>query len=232
MEIVFSGLKQKVAELHRLGDRAERWRRALAPLVELICTRAPGYFQRLATPLRGGLHGNSAFSLALMLDAANVLDAAEPRQQLAQQARRLFTDDVACPAAYEPSGTDFLSPCLAEADLVRRVMAPDEFARWLGGLLPDIPHRGETGAWLEPAVVTDASDGKLAHLDGLNLSRAWMLEGIASALRDDDPRRAVLLAAADEHRAAGLAAVTGEHYEGGHWLGTFATYLVTERGLR
>ena len=97
---------------------------------------------------------------------------------------------------------------------------------------PGIPTNGDTDGWLEPAVVTDASDGKLAHLDGLNLSRAWMLEGIATALPEDDPRRAAITATARAHREAGLAAVTGEHYEGGHWLGTFATYLVTERGLR
>jgi len=132
--------------------------------------------------------------------------------------------------AYEPSGQDFLSPCLAEADLMRRVMPASEFATWLRAFLPRIPTNGSS-SWLTPAVVTDPTDPKLAHLDGLNLSRAWMLDGIVRGLPQTDSRRASLQAAALSHRTAGLAAVTGEHYEGGHWLGSFAVYLTTARGL-
>ncbi len=106
---------------------------------------------------------------------------------------------------------------------------PSEYATWLGGFLPQIPTTS-TAAWLPVGVVTDRADPRLAHIDGLNLSRAWMLEGILAGLPGNDPRRPALKAAADAHRAAGLAAVTGEHYEGGHWLGTFATYLVTAKG--
>ena len=144
--------------------------------------------------------------------------------------REFYLADEACPLSYEPSGEDFLSPCLAEADLMRRVLAPAEFAAWLARFLPGLPASGGSG-WLAPAVVTDPSDPKLAHLDGLNLSRAWMLEGIASGLPAGDPRAAAVLAAASAHRDAGLASVTGAHYEGGHWLGTFAAYLTTRRGL-
>ena len=148
---------------------------------------------------------------------------------MADTARRFYLSDVACPLGYEPSGEDFLSPCLAEADLMRRVLPPGSSPPGSAGSSP----AGHASAdWLPVGVVTDRSDGKLAHLDGLNLSRAWMLEGILAGLPEDDPRRAALRAAADVHRAAGLAAVTGEHYEGGHWLGSFATYLVTDRGLR
>jgi len=132
--------------------------------------------------------------------------------------------------AYEPSGHDFLSPCIAEADLMRRVMAPDVFAVWLKGFLPGIPEDGAAG-WLRPETVTDPTDGKLAHLDGLNLSRAWMLEGIAAGLPAGDDRVEAIQGSADAHAEAGLASVTGEHYEGGHWLGSFATYLVTRRGI-
>ena len=113
---------------------------------------------------------------------------------------------------------------------MRRVLEAHAFARWLAEFLPAIPRHGG-GDWLAPGVVTDPSDPKLAHLDGLNLSRAWMLEGIAAGLPADDARRAALLAAADRHRADSLPRVTGEHYEGGHWLGSFATYLATGRGL-
>jgi hypothetical protein len=110
------------------------------------------------------------------------------------------------------------------------VLAPPEFAAWLGAFLPGLPLDG-SGDWLEPAVVTDPTDGKLVHLDGLNLSRAWMLEGIAGGLPEDDPRRAGLLGAAGVHARSGLASVSAENYEGGHWLGSFAVYLVTQRGL-
>ena len=144
--------------------------------------------------------------------------------------RRLYLDDRSCPLGYEPSGQDFLSPCLAEADLVRRVLSQREFGEWLGAFLPGIPTTGEV-SWLPVAVVTDRADGKLAHLDGLNLSRAWMLEGIASGLPEGDRRRTALLAAARIHTEAALPHVSGEEYAGGHWLGSFATYLVTGRGL-
>src|SRR5205807_8796905 len=132
--------------------------------------------------------------------------------------------DRNCPITYEPSGEDFLSPCIAEADLMRRVLPAKEFAAWLTAFLPEIN--------VKPEVVTDPSDPKLAHLDGLNLSRAWMLEGLASALPPDDLRWNALSTAAEEHRRAGLAAVTGAHYEGGHWLGSFAVYLTTRRGVQ
>ena len=114
---------------------------------------------------------------------------------------------------------------------MRRILAPDEFASWLTGFLPQIPVQPKAD-WLPVAVSPDPSDPKLAHLDGLNLSRAWMLEGILAGLPANDPRREALTAAAEAHRAAGLAAVTGEHYEGGHWLGSFAVYLATRRGIQ
>jgi hypothetical protein len=146
------------------------------------------------------------------------------------RARFFYLRDVSCPLAYEPSGEDFLSPCLAEADLMRRILAPAEYAGWLRKFLPAIPQR-EGADWLPPGIVTDRSDPKLAHIDGLNLSRAWMLQGIASGLPPRDRRIPALRAAADAHARAALPAVTGEHYEGGHWLGTFATYLTTRAGL-
>ena len=103
-------------------------------------------------------------------------------------------------------------------------MTPDEFSKWFSAFLPDVGS-------LKPAVVTDPTDGKLAHLDGLNLSRAWMMEGIASALPAKSALRATVERTAKAHKGSGLAAVTGAHYEGGHWLGSFATYLVTQRGI-
>jgi hypothetical protein len=105
-------------------------------------------------------------------------------------------------------------------------MDQEKYASWLKAFLPGIPESADK-PWLTPEVVTDRSDPKLAHLDGLNLSRAWMLNGIVSALPPTDSRVAALKATAEAHRVAGLESVTGEHYEGGHWLGSFAAYLVT-----
>jgi hypothetical protein len=151
-------------------------------------------------------------------------------ERIGRRAREFFLADRSCPVAYEPSGEDFLSPCLGEADFMRRQLTPAQFSKWLSAFLPSIPANGRAD-WLAPGVVTDRSDPKLAHIDGLNLSRAWMLEGIASALPPNDRRRASLIAAARAHEQASLPAVTGEHYEGGHWLGTFAVYLTTRSGI-
>jgi len=153
------------------------------------------------------------------------------RDLLKDAAQRFYASDRNCPLSYEPSGEDFLSPCLAEADYMRRIMDKKTFGHWLTGFLPGIP-ASATAAWLRPAVVTDRADPKLAHIDGLNLSRAWMLEGIAHGLAPTDRRVPALMRAAALHREAALPAVTGEHYEGGHWLGTFAVYLTSRAGLR
>ncbi len=153
----------------------------------------------------------------------------EMRALLTDAAQRFYQGDRNCPLNYEPSGQDFLSPCLAEADFMRRVLTAQAFRTWLTGFLPGIPtHAAE---WLQPAVVTNRADPKLAHIDGLNLSRAWMLEGIAKGLGKDDRRVGALLAAAKSHREAALPNVTGAHYEGAHWLGTFAIYLTSHAGL-
>lgn len=210
--------------------RARTWREALAPLVAEARTQLAGWLPKLAYPIRIGEHDQTAFSFGLALDWARGVGDAEMATLLESTTRRLYAADRGCPLAYEPSGQDFLSPCLAEADLMRRVMPAAEYADWLGAFLPQVP-RDASAAWLPVGIVTDRADPKLAHLDGLNLSRAWMLEGIAIGLPATDTRRSALLAAAAAHREAALPQVTGEHYEGGHWLGSFATYLVTKRGL-
>jgi len=182
---------------------------------------------KLAYPIREGEHSQTAFAFGLIADWARISGDAQMARLIAERTRAFYLPDRDCPLHYEPSGQDFLSPCLAEAELVRRFMTPAEYAAWLGGFLPGIPLDGQ-GDWLKPGVVTDPSDGKLVHLDGLNLSRAWALEAMAAALPAGDPRVASLHAAASVHRTSGLAAVTSAHYEGAHWLGTFAVYLVAE----
>lgn len=224
-------LLQLAAELRQWDDpRANDRARALEPLERASAERIAEWLPKLAYPIRVGEHSQTAFAFGLILDWARIAEDGGMEKLLVETTRRLYLDDRRCPLEYEPSGQDFLSPCLAEADLVRRILDPISYAAWLGAFLPQIAQDGATD-WLPVAIVTDRADPKLAHLDGLNLSRAWMLEGIAAGLPEKDPRRPSLLAAADAHRGAALPHVTGEHYEGGHWLGSFATYLVTGRGL-
>jgi hypothetical protein len=217
-------------ELHTWDDEeAQQWSENLAPLEAEAASRLREWLPKLYYPIRTGEHSQTAFAFGLALDWARTVEDEEMADLIKGKALEFHLDDVGCPLSYEPSGQDFLSPCIAEADLMRRILPPGQFAKWLDGFLPEIPTDGGA-AWLPIGVVTDRADGKLAHLDGLNLSRAWMLEGILAGLPEDDPRRPALRAAADTHAKAGLAAVTGEHYEGGHWLGSFATYLVTGKG--
>jgi hypothetical protein len=159
-----------------------------------------------------------------MLDYVRISGNREFGRLVETRTRDYYLKDVACPLAYEPSGEDFLSPCLAEADAVRRVLPAAEFTEWFSRFLPQVE--------LEPTRVADVTDGKLYHLAGLNLSRAWMLDGIASKLPAADRRVKSFGALSARLRQAGLESLRGEHYEGGHWLGSFAVYLVSARGLR
>lgn len=225
-------LLQLITELDEWGEPpADRWREWLKPLESIAVQRLSDWIPKLAYPIRIGEHDQTAFAFGLAWDYAKRVGNSELRDLLADAGRRFYAQDGrnnrSCPLDYEPSGHDFLSPCLAEADFMRRVLESDRFADWLSGFLPGI---GES-EWLPVARVTDRSDGKLAHLDGLNLSRAWMLEGIASALPADDARRTPLLETAARHAESGLAGVSDAHYEGGHWLASFAVYLETRRGI-
>lgn len=204
---------------------------ALEPLERAAVGRLTDWLPKLSHPIRTGEHSQTAFALGLVLDYARGTGSEALAALVEARARAFHLGDRGCSLSFEPGGQDFLSPCIAEADLMRRVLAPVEFGAWLEAFLPELP-RGGGADWIAPAVVTDKTDGKLAHLDGLNLSRAWMLRGVAAGLPEDDARIAALRGAADRLAAAGLAAVTGEHYEGGHWLGSFAVYLVSQRGLR
>jgi len=225
-------LLQLAAELREWDDTEARdWASNLQPLEEACVQSLLTWLPKLAYPIRTGEHSQTAFAFGLALDYARTTGHTELGQVVRNTALRLYGRDEGADLAFEPSGQDFLSPALAEADLMRRILTAGAFARWLERFLPEIPAGGYDGAWLPVALVTDRSDGKLAHLDGLNLSRAWMLEGIARGLPLTDPRRRNLQAAGAAHREAGFAAVTGDHYEGGHWLGTYAMYLASRRGL-
>jgi hypothetical protein len=225
-------LLQLVAELREWDDPQAREMVAnLRPVEQAALERLADWLPKLSYPVRIGEHSQTAFALGLMLDYARSTGDAKFADLVESKAHQFYFADKDCPLAYEPSGEDFLSPCLGEADLMRRVLSSDEFARWLRTFLPQIAQARTGVSWLQPVVSPDPSDPKLAHLDGLNLSRAWMLEGIAAGLPKGDKRLPIIAAAAEAHRRAGLAAVTGKHYEGGHWLGTFAVYLASRRGI-
>lgn len=224
-------LLQLCAELHEWDDPdAARWRAMLAPLEALAVERLSAWLARLSWPLRNGIHTQTAFSLGLVLDWAREFGAGEMTGLVEERARAWHLADVDAPIAYEPSGHDFLSPALGEADLMRRVLPRPEYAAWLERFLPDLDGAAAR-RWLTPVTSPDPSDGHLAHLDGLNLSRAWMLEGIASGLEPGDSRVPLLGEMAQRHARAGLEAVTEAHYAGSHWLGTYAVYHLTRRGL-
>jgi hypothetical protein len=224
-------LLQLAAELREWDDQQGREMASnLQPLEMVALERLKTWLPKLANPVRIGEHDQTAFSMGLMLDYARSVGDRELADLVVSKARQFYSGDKNCPLEYEPSGEDFLSPCLGESDLMRRVLPSEGFANWLRVFLPQISN-AKDDEWLRPVVSPDPSDPKLAHLDGLNLSRAWMLEGIEAALPKDDKRLPRIRSVAEAHQRAGLAAVTGEHYEGGHWLGSFAVYLVTRRGI-
>ena len=224
-------LLQLTAELREWNDpRARQWLTTLEPLETALVAQTETWLTKLAYPIRIGEHAQTAFAFGLFLDWARISGREDFFKLVTNRSRDFYLNDRSCPLNYEPGGQDFLSPCLAEADLMRRILSAEDYARWLTAFLPSIPEDGSSN-WLSIGIVTDPTDGKLAHLDGLNISRAWMLEGMAHGLPAGDPRKKALLGSAAVHKNSGLASVTGEHYEGGHWLGSFATYLQTKRGL-
>ena len=208
---------------------ANRWANLLEPLETLVVTRLVQWLPKLTAPIRSGEHSQTAFAFGLIWDWAVIANRNDVRSLLTECGLRFYFEDRNAPVAYEPSGHDFLSPSLAEADFVRRILPRTEFANWLTEFLPSFDQPASKPFVIQ--TVGDASDGKLSHLDGLNLSRAWMLHGIAHALPESDVRRPRLIESAQEHADFGSRSLTGEHYAGGHWLGSFAVYLFSNRGL-
>ena len=214
------------AELHSWNDPdAARWVANFTPLENKLVALTKDYLPRLTYPIRTGVHPDTAFALGQIHDYARTVNDAELASLIEKRARDYYLQDQAYPASYEPSGEDFFSPGLNEADLMRRVLRAEEFSRWLAGFMPSLPT-----AWTTPAEVSDLSDPRIVHLVGLNLSRAWTLQGIASALPAENPLRKTLDAAMQTHAAAGLRYVFSGHYEGEHWLATFAVYHLTATG--
>ncbi len=214
-------------ELHSWDDPdGDAWAENLQPLVDTIVKAYRSFLPKQTYPIRTGVHPNTAFGLAFALDYAKAVGDRDFESLLDERSRSYFAKDESYPGAWEPGGEDFFSAALMEADLMRRVMKPAEFASWFQRFLPGVV-KGSPAALLQPATVTDRSDPKLVHLDGLNLSRAWCMQSIAQSLPQSDPARAILAASAQKHAAAALAHVASGDYAGEHWLASFAVYLQT-----
>jgi len=198
---------------------AAHWSAALQPLAEAFARRFLEFLPKVRYPIRSGAHSSTAFALALAVDYAQACNDGELAAALTRAAHDWYLDDADC-QAWEPSGEDFLSPCLIEAECMRRVLPPEEFAGWFTRFLPRLAQR-EPRTLFQPVVASDRSDGKIAHLDGLNLSRAWCWSRLAGALPGSDPRVALMRDVAARHVAASLQHIE-EDYMGEHWLATFA----------
>jgi hypothetical protein len=204
---------------HRTAQ-GEAWARALRPLADAFAARFKAFLPKADYPVRAGVHSNTAFALALALDYARFAQDDPLGALIEAKALAWYGEDADC-QAWEPSGDDFLSPALIEAELMRRVLAPGAFAAWFARFLPRAAE-GRPACLFTPARVSDRTDGRIAHLDGVNLSRAWCWRGVARALGEADPRLGRRAGeAADLHLAASLPHVTGD-YMGEHWLASFA----------
>jgi Protein of unknown function (DUF2891) len=208
-----------------LGESFARWDRMLQPLAAAFVDRYVKYLPKATYPIRVGTHNNSAFGLLLAVDYAKLAGERELERSLADKAMAWYGKDVNCPA-WEPDGTDFLSPALTEVECMRRLMPREDFLRWLETFLPGLA-KGEPATLFTPAVVSDRTDAQITHLDGLNLSRAWCWRTLAAALPEGDPRRDLARKAHQEHLDSALSHVTGD-YVGEHWLATFALLAVSE----
>ncbi|MCY3941032.1 MAG: DUF2891 domain-containing protein [Gammaproteobacteria bacterium] len=221
-------LLRLVVELRTFDDPyARQWAQRLAPLEQRIVELTTDYLPRLDWPVRTGVHPNTAFALGQELDYARAVGNAGLERLLIDRSLAYYAADRQYPVNYEPSGEDFFSAALAEADLMRRILPAGEYSSWLDGFFPGL-RAGEMGRLLEPATVSDVTDGKIVHLAGLNLHRAWTMRSVARALPAGDERAQVLLESARDHLEAGLEYVFSGHYEGEHWLATFAVYGLTE----
>jgi len=215
------------AWLLKLAEELHTWEDPLArelednlqALTDLIAERFRTFLPKLVYPIRVGEHTNTAFAMAFAWDYASSLGKDSLKIVIEGRAREFYFADTDCPLEWEPSGFDFLSPCLEEIDLMRRVLDADEFHQWMASFAPQLLQKEFA---LEVGRVSDRSDGKLVHLDGLNFSRAWVLFGLAHQY----PEYNHLLELADAHVAHSLPKLVEDSYEGGHWLGTFALYAL------
>ncbi|GAB3482611.1 DUF2891 domain-containing protein [Amycolatopsis cihanbeyliensis] len=208
---------------------AARWTESLTTLASVFVHRYLEWLPLATYPVRYGVHGNSAFGLSLALPYARMLaESGDGRllDAVTAAAHRWFGDDRDYPAGWEPSGADFLSPALVEAELMAGLLPAERYASWLDSFLPGIA-AGEPATLFTPAFVSDLTDGYIAHLHGLNLSRAWCWRRLAESLPGGDPRAELMFAAAEEHAEAALGHATGSDYAVEHWLACYAVLLLS-----
>ncbi len=207
-------------------EEGKTWLKNLAPLEEIIVKLYFDFFPKQTYAIRTGVHPNTAFGLAFALDYARAAKNKPLEDLIIERSNYYYQEDQDCPSDWEPGGEDFFSPCLIEAWLMKRILKRTDFANWFYSFLPQM-RRGRGWNLIKPAMVTDRSDGKLVHLDGLNLSRAWCMKQIFEALPGNYRGREILLEAARKHAADALHNIHSGDYAGEHWLGSFATYLLT-----
>lgn len=228
-----------LAWLLQLAAELQEWQDSLAlecldilqPLIKTATDNIINWLPHLTIANRTGTHKQTAFSFGLYLDWANSIGDQVFANLIKEKSLEFYANDHNYPWHIEPTDYDFLSPALGEADLMRRILEPAKFATWLTKFLPEIPHHDHELNWFLPATVNDPADYQQSHLDGLNISRAWMLQGIFHGLPADDPRISTLTKIANLHAKLGIEGVSDQHYAGSHWLGSFAVYLLTKRGL-
>ena len=221
----WSWLLKLADELYTWKDpRADRWYENLKPLVDNIIKRYQEFLLVQTYPVRTGVHPNTAFGLSFAFDYAVTSKKEELEWLIRKAALKYYLEDQNCPASWEPSGEDFLSPCLEEANLMRRVLAPRSFDKWF----EDFMDKKDLKTLMTPADVSDRSDPKIVHLDGLNLSRASCFYGIAG-ITSNEKLKEQLLDAAQKHLSLTLPFVATENYEGSHWLGTFAVFALSAK---
>ena len=215
----------KLAEaLHTWNDPLARELEGnLQPLADLMSQKLVDYLPKLQYPQRVGTHTNTAFGLAFAWDYAITLNDVQLQEAIKKRALDFYQDDAGCPLAWEPSGSDFLSPCFEELDLMRRILSKEEFLAWMDHFLPQLK---EADFKVDVAVVGDREDGHLVHLDGLNFSRAWVFYGLANQYPEQYGH---LLPLAHGHLAYSFPNLVGDSYEGGHWLGSFAIYALSQQ---
>lgn len=207
-------------ELHTWDDKTARVLEAnLQPLTDLIVGKYIEFLPKLNYPIRVGEHPNTAFGLSFAWDYANTVNNEALKSMIEKRAKDFFINDTNCPMAWEPGGYDFLSPCLEEAALMKRVLPISEFKTWLNAFLPQLKDKSFK---LETGKVSDRKDGKLVHLDGVNFSRAWSLNKVAEGLTEYNHLKNI----ANHHINYSLPSIVGDSYEGGHWLGSFAIYAL------
>ncbi|MGC1205689.1 MAG: DUF2891 domain-containing protein [Flavobacteriaceae bacterium] len=215
------------AWLLKLAEELHTWDAPIAreletnlhPLTDLIIEKYIEYLPKLNYPLRNGTHTNTAFGLSFAYDYAETVNHEALKTAIANRAKFFFSNDKNCPMSWEPSGSDFLSPCLEEAALMKRLLPKAQFKTWMNDFLPELKNKDYR---LEVGKVSDRTDGQLVHLDGVNFSRAWSLNKIA----EDLPEYNHLKNIANLHINYSLPSIFGDSYEGGHWLGSFAIYAL------